>query len=87
MINFVATDAEKNKFFNCQLYKGDIGQNLEKMKKIDQGAPTSQNKQKQILKQIQANSKINNYFHPKCQLTWFILQLLEQIKNMHKILL
>ena len=36
-INFVATDAKKNQFFNGQLYKGDIGQNFEKMKKICQG--------------------------------------------------
>jgi hypothetical protein len=41
----VATDAEKNKFFNVQLYKGDIGQNFEKVKKIRQRATTSQNKQ------------------------------------------
>ena len=43
MIDFVATDAEKNKFFYGQLYKGDIGQNFEKVKKIRQGAPKSQN--------------------------------------------
>ena len=41
----MATDAEKNNFFNGQLYKGDIGQNFEKVKKMRQGAPTSQNKQ------------------------------------------
>ena len=42
----MATDAEKNNFFNGQLYKGDLGQNFEKVKKIRrQGAPTSQNKQ------------------------------------------
>ena len=39
------TDAEINKFFNGQLYKGDIGQNFEKVKKIRQGEPTSQKKQ------------------------------------------
>ena len=33
MIDFVATDAEKNNFFNGQLYKGDIGQNFEEVKK------------------------------------------------------
>ena len=46
MINFVATDAEKNNFFNGQLYKGDIGNFFEKVKKKRQGVPTSQNKQK-----------------------------------------
>jgi hypothetical protein len=45
----VATDAEKNQSFNGQLNKGDIGQNFEKVKKIRQGAPTSQNKQKKII--------------------------------------
>ena len=45
IINFVAADAEKNNFFNGQLYKGDIEQIFEKAEKIRQGAPTSQNKQ------------------------------------------
>jgi hypothetical protein len=39
----VATDTEKNNFFNGQLYKADMGQNFEKMKKICQGAPPLQN--------------------------------------------
>ena len=31
MIDFVATDAEKNIFYKCQLYKGE---NFEKVKKL-----------------------------------------------------
>jgi hypothetical protein len=41
----VSTDAEKNNFFNEQLYKSDIGQILKMRKQIRQSAPTSQNKQ------------------------------------------
>ena len=39
----MATDAEKNKFFDGQLYKRDIGQNFEKVLKNRQGEPASQN--------------------------------------------
>ena len=45
----------KHNFFNGQLCKGDIGQNFEKVKKNGQGALTSQNKQKQILKLLLAS--------------------------------